>query len=87
MYYAYSTDYLINLDHPVSIDVEPSTTIRQAEVTVFNGMRQTCLQLLQRAYLAPRPTLGTRSSHTRQRIYREIARLIISADAISANGV
>ena len=37
-YYAYSTNYLIDLDHAVIMDVEPSTAIRQAEVTACKRM-------------------------------------------------
>ena len=31
---AYSTNYLIDLDHAVIVDVETTTSVRQAEVTV-----------------------------------------------------
>ena len=37
-YYAYSTNYLIDLDHAVIVDVEPSTAVRQAEVTACKRM-------------------------------------------------
>jgi transposase len=37
-YYAYSTNYLIDLDHAVIMDVEASTAIRQAEVTACKRM-------------------------------------------------
>jgi IS5 family transposase len=37
-YYAYSTNYLIDLDHAVIMDVEASTAIRQAEVTACKWM-------------------------------------------------
>ncbi|NII60103.1 transposase [Sphingomonas aerolata] len=37
-YYAYSTNYLIDLDHAVIMDVEPSTAIQQAEVTACKRM-------------------------------------------------
>jgi len=36
-YYAYSTNCLIDLDHAVIMDVEPSTAIRQAEVTACSS--------------------------------------------------
>jgi len=36
--YAYSTNYLIDLDHAVIMDVEPSTAVRQAEVTACKRM-------------------------------------------------
>ena len=32
-FYAYSTNYLIDLDHAVIVDVEATTSVRQAEVT------------------------------------------------------
>jgi hypothetical protein len=32
-FYAYSTNYLIDLDHAVIVDVEATTSLRQAEVT------------------------------------------------------
>src|SRR6476660_6705629 len=32
-FFAYSTNYLIDLDHGIIVDVEPSTAVRQAEVT------------------------------------------------------
>jgi hypothetical protein len=31
--YAYCTNYLIDVEHAVIVDVEPSTAVRQAEVT------------------------------------------------------
>lgn len=31
-FFAYSTNYLIDLDHAVIVDVEPSTAVRQAEL-------------------------------------------------------
>lgn len=37
-YYAYSTNYLIDLDHAVIMDVEATTAIRQAEVTACKRM-------------------------------------------------
>ena len=37
-FYAYSTNYLIDLDHAVILDVEASTAIRQAEVTACKRM-------------------------------------------------
>jgi transposase len=37
-YYAYSTNYLIDLDHAVIMDVEASAAIRQAEVTACKRM-------------------------------------------------
>ena len=37
-FFAYSTNYLIDLDHAVIVDVEPSTAIRQAEVTATKTM-------------------------------------------------
>ena len=36
--YAYSTNYLIDLDHAVIMDVEASTAVRQAEVTACKRM-------------------------------------------------
>ncbi len=36
--FAYSTNYLIDLDHAVIVDVEPSTAVRQAEVTAAKTM-------------------------------------------------
>jgi hypothetical protein len=32
-FYSYSTNYLIDLDHAVIVDVEATTSVRQAEVT------------------------------------------------------
>jgi hypothetical protein len=37
-FFAYSTNYLIDLDHAVILDAEPSTAIRQAEVTASQTM-------------------------------------------------
>ena len=37
-YYAYCTNYLIDLKHAVILDVEPTTAVRQAEVTAANTM-------------------------------------------------
>ena len=37
-FYAYSTNYLIDLDHAVIVDVEATTSIRQAEVTAQRRM-------------------------------------------------
>jgi transposase len=36
--FAYSTNYLIDLDHAVIVDVEPSTAVRQAEVCAAKTM-------------------------------------------------
>src|SRR5215469_9817033 len=37
-FFAYSDNYLIDLDHAVIVDVEPSTAVRQAEVTAAKTM-------------------------------------------------
>ena len=37
-YFAYVANYLIDLDHTVIVDVEPTTAIRQAEVTAAKRM-------------------------------------------------
>jgi hypothetical protein len=37
-FFAYATDYLIDLDHAVIIDVEASTAVRQAEVAPARTM-------------------------------------------------
>jgi hypothetical protein len=37
-FFAYCTNYLIDLDHAVIVDVEPSTAVRQAEVTAARTM-------------------------------------------------
>ncbi|GGE02742.1 hypothetical protein GCM10011390_21990 [Aureimonas endophytica] len=37
-YFAYETNYLIDLDHAIIVDVEPTTAIRQAEVEVAKRM-------------------------------------------------
>lgn len=37
-FYAYSTNYLIDLDHAVIVDVEAKTAVRQAEVTAGRRM-------------------------------------------------
>ena len=37
-FYAYSTNYLIDLDHAVIVDVEATTSVRQAEVTAQRRM-------------------------------------------------
>ena len=37
-YFAYCTNYLIDLEHAVIVDVEPSTAVRQAEVTAAKTM-------------------------------------------------
>jgi hypothetical protein len=37
-FFAYSTNYLIDLDHAIIVDVEASTAIRQAEVTASKTM-------------------------------------------------
>ena len=36
--YAYCTNYLIDVEHAVIVDVEPSTAVRQAEVTAAKTM-------------------------------------------------
>jgi len=38
VFFAYSTSYLIDLNHAVNVDVEASTAIRQAEVTATKTM-------------------------------------------------
>ena len=37
-YFAYATNYLVDLDHAIIVDVEPTTAIRQAEVTAAKRM-------------------------------------------------
>src|SRR5690606_23552717 len=37
-FFSYSTNYLIDLKHAVIVDVEPSTSVRQAEVTASRRM-------------------------------------------------
>ena len=37
-YFAYETNYLVDLDHAIIVDVEPTTAIRQAEVTAAKRM-------------------------------------------------
>lgn len=37
-YFAYSTNYLIDLDHAIIVDVEPSAAVRQAEITATKTM-------------------------------------------------
>ena len=37
-YFAYCTNYLIDLDHAVIVDVEPSTAVRQAEIAAAKTM-------------------------------------------------
>jgi hypothetical protein len=37
-FFAYSTNYLIDLDHAIIVDVEASTAVRQAEVTAAKTM-------------------------------------------------
>ena len=37
-FFAYSDNYLIDLDHGIIVDVEPSTAVRQAEVTAAKTM-------------------------------------------------
>ncbi len=37
-FYAYSTNYLIDLDNAVIVDVEATTSVRQAEVTAQRRM-------------------------------------------------
>jgi hypothetical protein len=37
-YFAYTTNYLVDLDHAIIVDVEPTTAIRQAEVTAAKRM-------------------------------------------------
>src|SRR5262245_38029166 len=37
-FFAYSNNYLIDLDHGIIVDVEPSTAVRQAEVTAAKTM-------------------------------------------------
>ena len=36
--YAYCTNYLVDVEHAVIVDVEPSTAVRQAEVTAAKTM-------------------------------------------------
>src|SRR5690606_15897742 len=38
VFYSYSTNYLIDLDHAVIVDVEATTSVRQAEVTAQRRM-------------------------------------------------
>ena len=38
VYFAYCTNYLIDLDHAVIVDVDPSTAVRQAEVAAAKTM-------------------------------------------------
>ena len=45
-FFAYSTNYLIDLDHAVIVDVEPSTAVRQAEVTAAKTMIEPCRRAL-----------------------------------------
>ena len=37
-YFAYAANYLVDLDHAIIVDVEPTTAIRQAEVTAAKRM-------------------------------------------------
>lgn len=37
-FFAYETNYLVDLDHAIIVDVEPTTAIRQAEVTAAKRM-------------------------------------------------
>ena len=37
-YFAYATNYLIDLDHAIIVEVEPTTAFRQAEVTAAKRM-------------------------------------------------
>ena len=37
-YFAYAANYLVDLDHAIIVDVEPTTAIRQAEVTAARRM-------------------------------------------------
>ena len=37
-FFAYSTNYLIDLDHAIIVDVEATTAVRQAEVTAAKTM-------------------------------------------------
>ncbi|WP_294313970.1 hypothetical protein [uncultured Sphingomonas sp.] len=37
-FYAYSTTYLIDLDHAVIMNLQASTAVRQAELTAFKRM-------------------------------------------------
>src|SRR5246500_4939690 len=41
-FFAYSDNYLIDLDHGIIVDVEPSTAVRQAEVTAAKTMISRC---------------------------------------------
>jgi transposase len=43
-FFAYSTNYLIDLDHAVIVDVEATTAIRQAEVTAAKTMIERTLE-------------------------------------------
>ncbi len=50
-FFAYATNYLIDLDHAVIVDVEPSTAVRQAEVTAARTMIE---RVRERHDLSPR---------------------------------
>ncbi len=39
-FFAYATNYLIDLDHAIIVDVEPSTAVRQAEMTAAHHERE-----------------------------------------------
>jgi transposase len=57
-YFAYSDNYLIDLDHGIIVDVEPSTAVRTAEVTAAKTMisrSEAQFGLCPRAWRATRP--------------------------------
>ena len=37
-YFAYAANYLVDLDHAIIVDIEPTTAVRQAEVTAARRM-------------------------------------------------
>lgn len=60
-FFAYSTNYLIDTDHAIIVDVEATTAIRQAEVLAAKRMIE---RTMERFDLYPAP------AHGRQRLWR-----------------
>jgi len=50
-FFAYSTNFLIDVDNGVIVDVEPTTAIRQAEVLAAKRMIERSAQFLHSATL------------------------------------
>jgi IS5 family transposase len=63
-YFAYAANYLVDLDYAIIVDVEPTTAIRQAEVTAAKRM-------IERSRETLRPLPGAARRRQRVRLCRD----------------